>query len=166
MKEFHILTHEGEILRVVERNLVAIEGVLCMRAYAQNGTVINVAESRIVYGHEDSQVLEAMRTGKVKVKDVASWWLGFVAVCSELGPYKEYRSRVAKICDELIAFEKQLPHIDERTMEDGANAAGYMQRIWATLPDDPSIRKLPRWFLLCDLCSESWVFEFEEDEDD
>lgn len=36
MKEFHILTHEKEILRVVERNLVAIEGVLCMRAYAPN----------------------------------------------------------------------------------------------------------------------------------
>lgn len=162
MAQFNILTHEGEILRTVDRTLIGINGVLCMRAYAANGTVVNVAESRIVYGHEDAELLLSMKTGKIKVKDPASWWLGFIAVCSDLGPYRKFRERVAKICDELVEFDKQLPHISERTDEQGRQAARFMDRIWSTMPDDRSIHSLPRWFLLCDLCSEAWVFEEEE----
>lgn len=163
MSQFNILTHDGEILRAVDRVLVAVNGVLCMRAYAANGTVVNVAESRIVYGHEDAELLLSMKTGKIKVKDPTSWWLGFISVCSNLDLYRKFRGRVAKICDELVEFDKQLPHISERTDAQGRQAARYMQRIWETMPDDPSIHNLPRWYLLCDLCSEAWVFEEEEE---
>lgn len=34
------------------------------------------------------------------------------------------------------------------------------EEIWASLPDNPSIRHAP-FFDLCDLCSEYWVFEDE-----
>lgn len=65
MAQFNILTHEGEILRAVDRTLIGIDGVLCMRAYEANGTVINVAESRIVYGHEDAELLLSMKVNAI-----------------------------------------------------------------------------------------------------
>ena len=38
----------------------------------------------------------------------------------------------------------------------------YLNNAWFFAPED-GCRKIPGWFVLCDLCSESWVFEEEEE---
>ena len=35
--------------------------------------------------------------------------------------------------------------------------ADYFQATWFAAPDKYWIRKIPKWFLLCDLCSEDYV---------
>lgn len=42
--------------------------------------------------------------------------------------------------------------------EDWAGLHGRFEEIWSWLPDSPSIRVYP-FGLLCDLCSEYWVFD-------
>lgn len=37
----------------------------------------------------------------------------------------------------------------------------YINAAWAAAPDDPSIHRIPGWGVLCDLCSEEWVFAEE-----
>lgn len=35
----------------------------------------------------------------------------------------------------------------------------FLQHVWAAAPDDGRIHRWPSWGVLCDLCSETWVFE-------
>lgn len=44
---------------------------------------------------------------------------------------------------------------------DWAGLHGRLAEVWSWLPDTPSIRHHP-FGLLCDLCSEFWVFEEDE----
>ena len=37
----------------------------------------------------------------------------------------------------------------------------YLQAFWAAAPDRPWIHSLPNWGDICDLCSETWVFNEE-----
>jgi hypothetical protein len=37
----------------------------------------------------------------------------------------------------------------------------YFQKAWENAPDSPEIHNIPSWHVLCDLCSERWVFEEE-----
>jgi hypothetical protein len=34
-----------------------------------------------------------------------------------------------------------------------------LNNAWWNAPDNPSIHEIPGWNTLCDLCSESWVFD-------
>ncbi len=38
----------------------------------------------------------------------------------------------------------------------------YLNLLWAAAPDKPYIHEWPSWDVLCDLCSEVWVFNPEE----
>lgn len=38
----------------------------------------------------------------------------------------------------------------------------YFHSAWWRAPDCPSIHKIPSWGILCDLCSENWVFQEEK----
>lgn len=42
----------------------------------------------------------------------------------------------------------------------------FVQRIWSAAPDRASIHSWPSWDVLCELCSEQWVFEPEPDENE
>ena len=38
----------------------------------------------------------------------------------------------------------------------------YFQKVWEAAPDERFIHGWPSWAILCDLCSEYWVFEENE----
>lgn len=46
--------------------------------------------------------------------------------------------------------------------KDARQLVGCMEMLWNDAPDDKIIHSWPRWHDLCDLCSESWVFNFDE----
>lgn len=37
-----------------------------------------------------------------------------------------------------------------------------LNKAWALAPDAPWIHEMPGWDILCDLCSEGWVFDLED----
>ena len=39
----------------------------------------------------------------------------------------------------------------------------WFSRAWLNAPDSPDIHYIPHWGTLCDLCSEEWVLDPEED---
>lgn len=39
----------------------------------------------------------------------------------------------------------------------------YFEAAWESAPNKPEIHFIPGWGVLCDLCSEQWVFEPEEE---
>lgn len=39
-----------------------------------------------------------------------------------------------------------------------------LQKAWSAAPDSPRIHQNPGWGMFCDLCSETWVFQGEENE--
>lgn len=41
----------------------------------------------------------------------------------------------------------------------------YFNGAWRMAPDDRSIHSIPGWGVLCDLCSEDWVFNSEGEKD-
>lgn len=43
-----------------------------------------------------------------------------------------------------------------------ADIPRILNAAWGAAPDQPSIHSIPRWNVLCDLCSEEWVFEENE----
>lgn len=53
-------------------------------------------------------------------------------------------------------FDEALTNSDHEGMH------GLMYRFWAALPDSPDIQSIPGFHILCDLCSEDWVFYEEE----
>lgn len=40
----------------------------------------------------------------------------------------------------------------------------FLQLCWGAAPDEPGIHSWPSWGVLCDLCSEAWVFDPDEPE--
>src|SRR5579859_1564173 len=49
-------------------------------------------------------------------------------------------------------------HIEELKEQRNQDLARYFNAAWGAAPDDPSIHRIPGWGMLCDLCSEEWVF--------
>lgn len=46
--------------------------------------------------------------------------------------------------------------------KDALRTLAYLKGAWRCAPDKPWIHSLPSWGVLCDLCSEDWVFYEEE----
>ena len=46
-----------------------------------------------------------------------------------------------------------------RSNKDWSRILSYFNAFWIHAPDEPWIHTIPGWGALCDLCSEYWVFE-------
>lgn len=46
-----------------------------------------------------------------------------------------------------------------REEKDHEKLSLLFQQTWGNAPDTPLLSKIPGWWALCDLCSESWVFD-------
>jgi hypothetical protein len=51
---------------------------------------------------------------------------------------------------------------DAKRDRDHETLGGFFQKAWMAAPDRPHIHSWPSWGALCDLCSENWVFEPEQ----
>ena len=74
--------------------------------------------------------------------------------------------------DEISGEEIRHDKTMIRTLEDAKRErdhsimAGFLQKAWMAAPDKPHIHQWPNWGDLCDLCSETWVFDEMETVDD
>jgi hypothetical protein len=55
--------------------------------------------------------------------------------------------------------------IEAKGKRDHGRILAYLNAFWAAAPDRSWIHSLPAWGRLCDLCSESWVFAPDEEEE-
>lgn len=65
---------------------------------------------------------------------------------------------------EVIRHDKSLIRTleDARKYHDNEMMARLLNACWIAAPDSRKIHGWPSWHVLCDLCSEEWVFEPEE----
>lgn len=58
--------------------------------------------------------------------------------------------------------EELEPRLNEAAdLRNGPMMAQILDELWSAAPDHPIIHTWPQWGNICDLCSESWVFEDE-----
>lgn len=109
------------------------------------------------------------------------WWLAVVTYKDQLiESIKKAHANVpqptrivdrdgAKICAEWDDDQKRdlpvligqfLGGIDNRDWE---RVHDVLQTAWQKAPDLPEVHRWPAWHILCDLCSETWVFEEERE---
>lgn len=70
------------------------------------------------------------------------------------------------IGEEPTRHDKPLPQflMDLRNNKDHEELHRYFNLCWLAAPDKPYIHEWRGWGVLCDLCSEIWVFDPEEQE--
>jgi hypothetical protein len=117
--------------------------------------------TEIVFAYAGRKLIRDMVRGTIKIQNPLSWWYALIVVSSNLPEYQNKHSYLSEIIEEIENFNKNISTVPftERSMKAGQQAAKLMETLWNQLPDDPSIHSLPRFMLLCDLCSENWVFE-------
>jgi hypothetical protein len=81
-------------------------------------------------------------------RTLEAWWRAVD------GNWNDLEAIVEKYASNLI---EQLDRAHERC--DGMAIVRIFNAAWFAAPDDPSIRDMPGWLLLCDLCSEADVLE-------
>lgn len=59
------------------------------------------------------------------------------------------------ICNSGLRFESFIINLKEKEDE---RLLSFFSRAWACAPDNGQIHGIKCWDVLCDLCSESWVF--------
>ena len=64
--------------------------------------------------------------------------------------------------DMPISLLKQME--DAKTAKNWEVLSIFFNKVWWMLPDESSIHSIPGFHSLCDLCSETWVFQEEVDE--
>lgn len=57
-------------------------------------------------------------------------------------------------------------HLEELRSKRSPEIVQYFDWVWGVAPDSPIIHRWAGWFELCDLCSESWVFETDEPQEE
>jgi hypothetical protein len=69
--------------------------------------------------------------------------------------------------DDLVSAPVDHPRTLAATLEqaktdrDEGTLIHYLNQVWICAPDKPYIHEWPSWHVLCDLCSEGWVFDPE-----
>lgn len=77
-----------------------------------------------------------------------------------------------KFCDTTIAYDSDhhqlsthglvlAAYLDELRTKHDPEISRWFNQLWAVAPDQPWIHGIPGWGTLCDLCSETWVFDYE-----
>jgi len=87
------------------------------------------------------------------INNLSDWWGNVDEHWNDLvniiGMYRDVRP------DEFKRIEEMKDNRDEALWS-------IFQRAWSDAPDKPYIHEIPSWYVLCDLCSEGWVFDYKE----
>lgn len=102
---------------------------------------------------------------------VDSHWQNILDIFSNVGAPLERNEEGHWWADEV--FEPATRHEKTliSTLEDAKEEADHktlhdlLQKAWLAAPDERYIHSWPSWGILCDLCSEAWVFEPEDEGD-
>lgn len=89
--------------------------------------------------------------GGVVINSQEDWWKVLDGAVDGIG---ECFSRV-NMSDQFHEL------VEAQEARDYETILRLLNRCWAAAPDTPAIRSWPKWFDLCDLCSEAWVFYVE-----
>lgn len=82
----------------------------------------------------------------MQIETLEQWWLAAERfITSE--DAMEWVKLYVDPKDLRVALEQQ----------DSALITTLLNKVWWRLPDDPAIRRLPLFFLMCDICSEAEV---------
>lgn len=73
-----------------------------------------------------------------------------------LGMYLDLNSH--ETLDKDLIEETLGVFITKLKEEEDERLLHYLHEAWWKAPDKPTIHQIPGWGILCDLCSESWVF--------
>jgi len=85
-------------------------------------------------------------------------WTDILALFGKVGIDLRSEQGVGEMLE--IPLYKHLEMLREKR---SPNIVHYFDWVWGVAPDRPYIHEWAGWFALCDLCSESWVFEEEPD---
>lgn len=145
---------------------VVVKNVPSLRIKTSEKTFSVLPEADLIYASTDRQLISSMVRGNIDIKNKLSWWHGWTVLRAVLNDYFVRYNYLGRAIEDIKDFEKSLADIplENRTNESGERAAHLIERLWHSLPDSESIHSLPRFGLLCDLCSEAWVFQPEETE--
>lgn len=94
---------------------------------------------------------------QVKITDLKSWW---AALTDHVLPNLEEYKKIRSIRHHVIEVERlgiEIKKANTFTQAEGLEISQALHNVWFYAPDDQSILNLPKWFVLCDLCSENWV---------
>lgn len=129
------------------------------------GAIRKIPQDSILWQSNDASLINSMYDGTLQIKNAETWWLAFMALCATLDAYGR-KAGTADVVKEIRCFRASLPTDVQiiNTLADPCNrvknivlqASRLVHDLWAALPDSPSIHSLPRWDLLCDLCSENY----------
>ena len=87
-------------------------------------------------------------------------WSDLIGIGERFCPLYEQRN----LRGETTVGKTLLQHVEEyRMKKDWESLWLFFQKAWGTAPDDLSIHFIPSWNILCDLCSETWVFDVNKD---
>jgi hypothetical protein len=88
-------------------------------------------------------------------------WSNLSAIMARNLPMAGYEDIDHKILTHPLYIE-----VDKLKQDhDWETLSRYFQAAWAAAPDESWIHSIPGWGVLCDLCSEIWVFEENDSED-
>lgn len=143
---------------------VDVNNVPHLRIKTSEKTFSVLPEADLIYSSTDRQLISNMVRGKIDITNQLSWWYGWTVLRSVLNDYYIRHNYLGRAIEDIKDFEKSLADIpfEKRSEEFGERAAHLTERLWHSLPDSASIHSLPRFGLLCDLCSEAWIFQPDE----
>ncbi len=81
-------------------------------------------------------------------------WHQLFEIMRRFLPFDGYEGIDQELLPHLLSVE-----VERLKVNHDPKLAGYFQAAWGTAPDSPSIHYIPKWNILCDLCSEEYVLE-------
>jgi hypothetical protein len=93
---------------------------------------------------------------EMRIETPEDWWTGFERIIPSMTTLQQL------VWDEEKWSESELRNIEKNHQQ--SDALLVVNTIWVAAPDKAYIHTWPDWHNLCDLCSESWVFEENENE--
>lgn len=163
---YSALVSGNKFVKLVNDQIHIVTGKFFYKAYGENNLIVDLPVDDVFYVSTDIVLIRNMVRGAITVKDPLSWWYAYKIVLANVNEYFIRHNYLGRVIEDLKTFEKSLASIslETRTKEQGQRAAHLMERLWHSLPDSVSIHSLPRFNLLCDLCSEACVFQPDEED--
>ena len=84
-------------------------------------------------------------------------WTDLFNIMWRFLPMDSYEDLEGNLTDKSLSEE-----IIKLKESQNSKLASYFQATWSAAPDNPSIFEIPKWLLLCDLCSENYVLYEDE----
>lgn len=87
------------------------------------------------------------------INDLSDWW-------SNVDEHWDDLTNIIRMFCPISSFG--LAALAELKIQRDPGLWWYFQQAWMNAPDDRSIHSIPSWYVLCDLCSENWVFDYKD----